>query len=80
MILCRRFLEYAVTDGEVRKQDGTSVISAVGSNVIGRPIAWNFVRSRWNYIMKEQVFFTNHQSINYCRKKDIWIHKEKNSV
>ena len=52
-ILCCRFLEYAVTDGEVRKQDGTSVISAVGRNVIGRPIAWNFVRSRWNYIMKE---------------------------
>lgn len=50
-----RFLEYAVTDGEVRKQDGTSVISSVGGNVIGRPIAWNFVRSRWNYIMKEYV-------------------------
>lgn len=44
-----------MTDGEVRKQDGTSVISSVGGNVIGRPIAWNFVRSRWNYIMKEYV-------------------------
>lgn len=42
-----------MTEGEVRKQDGTSVISSVGRNVIGRPIAWNFVRSRWNYIMKE---------------------------
>lgn len=53
MVFFDRFLEYAVTDGEVRKQDGTSVISSVGRNVIGRPIAWNFVRSRWNYIMKE---------------------------
>ncbi|XP_056008322.1 putative aminopeptidase-2 isoform X2 [Ostrea edulis] len=51
--LLKRFLEYAVTDGEVRKQDGTSVIAAVGRNVIGRPIAWNFVRSRWDYIMNE---------------------------
>lgn len=55
MVFFGRFLEYAVTDGEVRKQDGTSVISSVGRNVIGRPIAWNFVRSRWNYIMKEYV-------------------------
>ncbi|XP_062585470.1 uncharacterized protein LOC134247152 isoform X2 [Saccostrea cucullata] len=51
--LLQRFLEYAVTDGEVRKQDGTNVISSVGSTMIGRPIAWNFIRSRWDYIMNE---------------------------
>ncbi|KAK3108162.1 hypothetical protein FSP39_002289 [Pinctada imbricata] len=48
--ILERFLEYAITSSEVRKQDGTKVIENVGSNIVGQPIAWNFLRQKWNYI------------------------------
>lgn len=36
-----------VTSG-IRKQDAWSVISQVAGNSLGRYLAFNFVRNRWN--------------------------------
>ena len=34
----------------IRKQDGSTVISSVARNQIGRDIAWNWLRNEWNRI------------------------------
>jgi len=43
-----RYLNYSVT--QLRTQDTLSVLVYVSRNVHGRYLAWNFVRSNWNYI------------------------------
>ncbi|XP_013400083.2 putative aminopeptidase-2 [Lingula anatina] len=48
-----RYLEYAITSSEIRKQDGTSVIVYVARNHIGRGLAWDFIRSKWNFLMND---------------------------
>ena len=34
----------------IRKQDGSTVISSVARNQIGRDIAWNWLRNEWNRV------------------------------
>ncbi|KAG9266986.1 aminopeptidase Ey-like [Astyanax mexicanus] len=51
--LLNRFLEYTLDPNKIRKQDATSTIGAIASNVVGQPLAWNFVRARWEYLFKE---------------------------
>ncbi|XP_017334522.1 aminopeptidase N [Ictalurus punctatus] len=50
--LLNRFLDYTLDPEKIRKQDATSAIGSVASNVIGQPLAWNFVRARWEYLFK----------------------------
>ncbi|XP_058813856.1 aminopeptidase N [Topomyia yanbarensis] len=50
-----RFLEFSMTDEfGIRKQDVFRVFLAVSSNVIGQPIAFNYIRNNWKK-MKEYL-------------------------
>ncbi|VDI36331.1 Hypothetical predicted protein [Mytilus galloprovincialis] len=48
--ILQRYLQYAITPEEIRKQETGSILVNVASNKIGRSIAWNFVQSKWDYI------------------------------
>ncbi|KAI7814437.1 aminopeptidase Ey [Triplophysa rosa] len=50
--LLNRYLEYTLNPEKIRKQDATSTIGYIASNVIGQPLAWDFVRANWDYIFK----------------------------
>jgi len=34
----------------VRKQDGSSVISSIAGNSVGRYLVWNWIRSKWSVV------------------------------
>lgn len=51
--LLNRYLEYALDPSKIRKQDATSTILAIATNVVGMPLAWDFVRARWRYIFEQ---------------------------
>merc|ERR1712154_697478 len=47
-----RYLEMSLTeDSGVRKQDGYRVIVGVSRNLIGRYIAWNWIRDNWDRLI-----------------------------
>lgn len=48
--LLNRYLDYALNPSKMRKQDAMSTIQYIARNVVGMPLAWNFVRARWSYI------------------------------
>ncbi|XP_027019984.1 aminopeptidase N isoform X2 [Tachysurus fulvidraco] len=50
--LLNRFLEYTLDPEKIRKQDATSTIGSIAYNVIGLPLAWDFIRARWEYLFK----------------------------
>ncbi|XP_022539693.2 alanyl (membrane) aminopeptidase b, tandem duplicate 1 [Astyanax mexicanus] len=50
--LLNRYLEYTLTSN-IRKQDATSTIIYIANNVVGQPLAWDFVRANWAYIFRE---------------------------
>ncbi|XP_051948018.1 aminopeptidase Ey-like isoform X1 [Xyrauchen texanus] len=50
--LLNRYLEYTINPEKIRKQDATSTIGYIASNVVGQPLAWDFVRANWDYIFK----------------------------
>uniref|UniRef100_A0A8C2K9D5 Aminopeptidase n=1 Tax=Cyprinus carpio TaxID=7962 RepID=A0A8C2K9D5_CYPCA len=50
--LLNRYLEYTMNPEKIRKQDATSTIGYIASNIIGQPLAWDFVRANWDYFFK----------------------------
>ena len=48
-----RYLQYSIDPSKIRKQDAVSVISSIASNPIGRALAWDFVRAKWDFLMGE---------------------------
>ena len=48
-----RYLEYALDPTKIRKQDAISTIVYVAQNIVGLPLAWNFVRARWSDIFQQ---------------------------
>ncbi|KAK3095167.1 hypothetical protein FSP39_010973 [Pinctada imbricata] len=48
-----RYLQYALTPEEIRKQDATNVIVHISRNPVGRSLAWDFVRANWNKLLKD---------------------------
>ncbi|KAF3686902.1 Aminopeptidase N [Channa argus] len=48
-----RYLDYTLDPTKIRKQDATSTIQNIARNVVGMPLAWNFVRARWSYIFQQ---------------------------
>uniref|UniRef100_A0A671L017 Aminopeptidase n=1 Tax=Sinocyclocheilus anshuiensis TaxID=1608454 RepID=A0A671L017_9TELE len=46
------YLEYTMNPEKIRKQDATSTIGYIASNIIGQPLAWDFVRANWDYFFK----------------------------
>ncbi|XP_042352305.1 aminopeptidase N-like [Plectropomus leopardus] len=51
--LLNRYLEYTLDPDLIRKQDATSTIVYIANNVVGQPLAWDFVRARWSYIFTQ---------------------------
>ncbi|XP_016375175.1 aminopeptidase N-like [Sinocyclocheilus rhinocerous] len=51
--LLNRYLKYTLDPEKIRKQDATSTIISIASNVVGQPLAWDFVRANWEYIFNE---------------------------
>ncbi|XP_029317139.1 aminopeptidase Ey-like [Cottoperca gobio] len=51
--LLNRYLEYCLDPAKIRKQDATSTIITIASNAIGQPLAWDFVRAKWNHIFND---------------------------
>ncbi|KAM9808144.1 uncharacterized protein ACB057_005988 [Neosynchiropus ocellatus] len=49
----QRYLSYALDPAVIRKQDATSVITSVASNRAGQRLAWDFVRTNWNYMFTD---------------------------
>uniref|UniRef100_A0A673NCL0 Aminopeptidase n=1 Tax=Sinocyclocheilus rhinocerous TaxID=307959 RepID=A0A673NCL0_9TELE len=50
--LLNRYLEYTMNPEKIRKQDATSTIGYIASNIIGQPLAWDFVRANWDYFFQ----------------------------
>ncbi|XP_047452850.1 aminopeptidase N-like [Mugil cephalus] len=51
--LLNRYLEFTLDPKKIRKQDATSTIVYIGNNVVGQPLAWDFIRANWAYIFRE---------------------------
>uniref|UniRef100_A0A8C8M581 Aminopeptidase n=1 Tax=Oncorhynchus tshawytscha TaxID=74940 RepID=A0A8C8M581_ONCTS len=51
--LLNKYLEYTLDANKIRKQDATSTIVYIASNVVGQSLAWDFMRDRWNYIFTQ---------------------------
>ncbi|KAM9854718.1 aminopeptidase Ey-like [Aulostomus maculatus] len=51
--LLNRYLEYTLNPAMIRKQDATSTIVYIASNVIGQPLAWDFIRAHWSQIFSQ---------------------------
>ncbi len=48
-----RYLDYTLDPSKIRKQDAISTIQYIAGNVVGMPLAWNFVRARWEQIFQQ---------------------------
>ncbi|XP_058252399.1 alanyl (membrane) aminopeptidase b, tandem duplicate 1 [Hemibagrus wyckioides] len=51
--ILNRYLTYTLDPKKIRKQDATSTIIYVANNVVGQPLAWDFIRANWEYIYRE---------------------------
>ncbi|MEQ2272039.1 hypothetical protein XENORESO_013572 [Xenotaenia resolanae] len=51
--LLNRYLEYTLDPKKIRKQDATSTIISIAQNVVGQPLAWDFIRANWDYIFTQ---------------------------
>ncbi|XP_066503401.1 aminopeptidase N-like [Hoplias malabaricus] len=50
--LLNRYLEYTLDPKLIRKQDATFVIVYIANNVVGQPLAWDFIRANWSHIFE----------------------------
>ncbi|NXI75327.1 AMPN Aminopeptidase, partial [Rhipidura dahli] len=51
--ILNRYLEYTLDPTKIRKQDATSTINSIASNVVGQPLAWDFIRSNWRTLFNQ---------------------------
>ncbi|NWQ66366.1 AMPN Aminopeptidase, partial [Neopipo cinnamomea] len=51
--ILNRYLEYTLDPTKIRKQDATSTISSIASNVVGQPLAWDFIRGKWKTLFSQ---------------------------
>jgi len=46
-----RYLDWAVSENSgIRKQDAARVFGAIASNSVGQPLAYSFLRNKWDHI------------------------------
>ncbi|NXC22681.1 AMPN Aminopeptidase, partial [Corythaeola cristata] len=48
-----RYLQYTLDSTKIRRQDATSTINNIASNVVGQPLAWDFIRANWRKIFTQ---------------------------
>ncbi|XP_012588137.1 PREDICTED: aminopeptidase N [Condylura cristata] len=51
--ILNRYLGYTLNATLIRRQDATSTISSIASNVVGQNLVWNFVQSNWKKLFEE---------------------------
>ncbi|NXL87046.1 AMPN Aminopeptidase, partial [Alectura lathami] len=51
--ILQRYLQYTIDPTKIRKQDATSTINSIASNVVGQPLAWDFIRSNWDFLFSQ---------------------------
>ncbi|NWW23793.1 AMPN Aminopeptidase, partial [Falcunculus frontatus] len=51
--ILNRYLEYTLDPSKIRKQDATSTINSIASNVVGQPLAWDFIRGNWRTLFSQ---------------------------
>ncbi|XP_052008838.1 aminopeptidase N-like [Xyrauchen texanus] len=51
--LLNRYLQYTLDPTKIRKMDLVSTINHVAKNVVGQPLAWDFVRGHWSSLTQE---------------------------
>ncbi|KAB1257137.1 Aminopeptidase N [Camelus dromedarius] len=63
--LLNRYLSYTLNPDLIRKQDATSTINSIASNVIGQPLAWDFVQSNWKKLFQEDRAWRSELSFSW---------------
>ncbi|KAF1591604.1 Aminopeptidase Ey, partial [Eudyptes moseleyi] len=48
-----RYLQYTLDPNKIRKQDATATINSIASNVVGQPLAWDFIRGNWRMLFSQ---------------------------
>lgn len=48
-----RYLQYTLDPKKIRKQDATATINSIASNVVGQPLAWDFIRGNWKILFSQ---------------------------
>ncbi|NWW76560.1 AMPN Aminopeptidase, partial [Climacteris rufus] len=51
--ILNRYLSYTLDPTKIRKQDATSTINSIASNVVGQPLAWDFIRANWRTLFSQ---------------------------
>ncbi|XP_064932981.1 aminopeptidase N [Columba livia] len=51
--ILNRYLQYTVDPSKIRRQDATSTINSIASNVVGQPLAWDFIRGNWRMLFSQ---------------------------
>ncbi|XP_074862608.1 aminopeptidase N isoform X2 [Carettochelys insculpta] len=51
--ILRRYLQYTLDPTKIRKQDATSTINSIASNVVGQSLAWDFIRANWRVLFTQ---------------------------
>uniref|UniRef100_U3FZS8 Aminopeptidase n=4 Tax=Micrurus TaxID=8634 RepID=U3FZS8_MICFL len=51
--ILQRYLEYTLDSSLIRRQDATSTINSIASNVVGQPLVWDFVRRNWRTLFQQ---------------------------
>ncbi|NXV74427.1 AMPN Aminopeptidase, partial [Atlantisia rogersi] len=51
--ILQRYLQYTLDPNKIRKQDATATINSIASNVVGQPLAWDFIRSNWRTLFTQ---------------------------
>ncbi|NXC97425.1 AMPN Aminopeptidase, partial [Certhia familiaris] len=51
--ILNRYLQYTLDPTKIRKQDATSTINSIASNVVGQPLAWDFIRGNWGTLFSQ---------------------------
>ncbi|KAJ7999376.1 hypothetical protein DPEC_G00193760 [Dallia pectoralis] len=51
--LLKRYLNYCLDPERIRKQDATFTMVYIAGNVVGQPLAWDFVRANWNHLFND---------------------------
>lgn len=51
--ILRRYLQYCLDPTKIRKQDATSTINSIASNVVGQSLAWDFIRGNWKTLFSQ---------------------------
>ncbi|XP_005381598.1 PREDICTED: aminopeptidase N [Chinchilla lanigera] len=51
--ILNRYLSYTLNSALIRRQDATSTIISIASNVVGQSLVWDFVRSNWRKLFED---------------------------